>query len=99
MRWARAAGTAGGTAPAVFNAADEACVGAFLAGELPFVGIVDTVARVLDEHLQGAGTEGGARWIDGNATGLSDVLSADVWARRRASELIRDGFDVTRTGG
>ena len=99
VRWARAAGTAGGTAPAVFNAADEACVGAFLAGELPFVGIVDTVARVLDEHLQGAGTEGGARWIDGNATGLSDVLSADAWARRRAGELIRDGVDVTRTGG
>ena len=54
VRWARTAGSAGGTAPAVFNAADEACVGAFLAGDLPFVGIVDTVARVLDEHLHSA---------------------------------------------
>lgn len=99
VRWARTAGSAGGTAPSVFNAADEACVGAFLAGELPFTGIVDTVARVLDEHLQGSRTQVGARWIDGNATTLSDVLSADAWARRRAAELIRAGGEVTRTEG
>mgnify|MGYP006280782705 CR=1 FL=1 len=51
---ARRAGTAGGTAPAVFNGADEACVAAFMDGRLPFLGIVDTVARVLEEHLGGA---------------------------------------------
>ena len=37
-------GGLGGTAPAVFNAANEECVEAFLAGGLPFTGIVDTVA-------------------------------------------------------
>ena len=50
VRLARAAGDAGGTAPAVYNAANEVCVAAFLAGRLPFPGIVDTLARVLDEH-------------------------------------------------
>src|SRR5207248_11455004 len=38
---ARAAGVTGGTAPAVFNAANEAALGAFIAGQLPFLGIVD----------------------------------------------------------
>jgi 1-deoxy-D-xylulose-5-phosphate reductoisomerase len=88
---ARLAGTAGGTAPAVFNGADEACVGAFLAGELPFTGIVSTVARVVDEHLHGGsgGPESGSRWVDGNNAGLADVTSADAWSRRRAAELVR----------
>ena len=47
----RRAGEAAGTAPAVLNAANEVCVDAFRAGVLPFLGIVDTVAAVLDEHL------------------------------------------------
>ena len=47
----RRAGAAGGTVPAVLNAANEVCVDAFRAGTLPFLGIVDTVARVVDEHL------------------------------------------------
>jgi len=46
----RAAGKRGGTAPAALNAANEECVAAFLAGRLPFPGIVDAVARVVDEH-------------------------------------------------
>ena len=47
---ARHVGELGGTAPAVFNAANEECVEAFLAGRLPFTGIVDTVAAVVEEH-------------------------------------------------
>ena len=47
---ARQAGVSGGTAPAVYNAANEVCVEAFLAGRLPFAGIVDTVAQVVSEH-------------------------------------------------
>ena len=46
----RAAGKRGGTAPAALNAANEECVAAFLAGRLPFPGIVDAVAQVVDEH-------------------------------------------------
>jgi hypothetical protein len=42
-----AAGAAGGTMPAVFNAAKEECVAAFLGGGLPFLGIIDTVERVM----------------------------------------------------
>ena len=42
---ARAAGERGGTAPAVYNAANEVCVEAFRAGRLRFVDIIPTVAR------------------------------------------------------
>jgi len=44
------AGRRGGTAPAALNAANEECVAAFLAGRLPFPAIVESVARVVDEH-------------------------------------------------
>lgn len=74
---ARHVGELGGTAPAVYNAANEECVEAFRQGRLPFLGIVDTVARVVNEH--------------GNETGgltLGDVLATDEWARIRARELI-----------
>ena len=74
---AREAGLAGGTCPAAYNAANEECVAAFLAGALSFTGIVDTVMRVISEH-------DGARQ---GAVGLEDVLDADRWARARAREL------------
>ncbi|MGW8377868.1 1-deoxy-D-xylulose-5-phosphate reductoisomerase [Streptomyces sp. ODS28] len=70
-------GELGGTAPAVFNAANEECVDAFLDGRLPFTGIVDTVAAVVEEH----GTP------NGTGLTLSDVLDAETWARARAREL------------
>ncbi|MER5620369.1 1-deoxy-D-xylulose-5-phosphate reductoisomerase [Streptosporangium sp. NPDC002544] len=72
---ARHVGAAGGTAPAVYNAANEVCVEAFLAGRLPFLGIVDTVASVVSEHTV---TEAGS---------VAEVLDADSWARIRAREL------------
>jgi 1-deoxy-D-xylulose-5-phosphate reductoisomerase len=80
---ARRAGAAGGTAPAVFNGADEACVEAFLAGRIPFTAIVDTVSRVLDEHL----APGSGEWVAGNSVTLDDVLHADAWSRARAAEI------------
>ena len=46
---ARRAGTAGGTLPAVLNAANEAAVEAFLEGKLSFPGIWESVARAMDE--------------------------------------------------
>jgi 1-deoxy-D-xylulose-5-phosphate reductoisomerase len=48
---ARRAGGVGGTAPAVFNAANEVAVESFLAGRTSFLTIVDTIAEVLTEHL------------------------------------------------
>lgn len=87
---ARRAGAAGGTAPAVFNAADEACVAAFLEGRLPFTGIVDIVGTVLTEHLRGSerASAGAAGDHGGNPLTVADVLAADAWARARAAELV-----------
>jgi len=79
---ARQAGAAGGTVPAVYNAANEVCVAAFMAGRIPFAGIVDTVAQVVSEHQDPAG----------EAVELADILAADGWARRRASELAGAGL-------
>jgi len=76
---AREAARLGGTAPAVYNAANEACVADFLAGRIPFTRIVDTVARVVSE---GSTSRTGAATLD-------DVLAVDAWARARARELTR----------
>ncbi|WP_280668648.1 MULTISPECIES: 1-deoxy-D-xylulose-5-phosphate reductoisomerase [unclassified Kitasatospora] len=75
---AREVGTLGGTAPAVFNAANEECVDAFLGGRLAFTGIVDTVAKVVAEH---------GRPVSGTSLTVEDVLDAEGWARARAREL------------
>ena len=75
---ARAAGERGGTAPAVYNAANEVCVTEFLAGRLRFVDIVPTVDSVLAGH--DVPSEG--------ELSVDDVLAADGWARARAHELI-----------
>lgn len=72
---ARAAATTGGTAPAVFNAANEVAVEAFVAGRLPFPGIAELVARTL--AAVGAREPGS----------LEEVLAADGEARRAASGL------------
>jgi 1-deoxy-D-xylulose-5-phosphate reductoisomerase len=75
---ARHVGELAGTAPAVFNAANEECVEAFRAGALPFNGIMETVTRVVEEH-------GAPR--AGTSLTVADVLEAETWARRRAQEL------------
>jgi 1-deoxy-D-xylulose-5-phosphate reductoisomerase len=74
---AREAARLGGTAPAVYNGANEACVADFLAGKIPFPRIVETVARIVSEH-DTSGTR---------VTTLEDVLAVDSWARARAREL------------
>lgn len=79
---AREAGAAGGTSPAVFNAADEACVAAFLDGRLSYLDIVDVIFEVLREH------NSGHNHGEGNPLTVTDVLDADAWARTRAEEII-----------
>jgi 1-deoxy-D-xylulose-5-phosphate reductoisomerase len=74
---AREAAAAGGTAPAVYNAANEACVADFLAGRISFPRIVDTVARIVSEHDAARAP----------VTTVADLLAVDDWARRRAREL------------
>jgi 1-deoxy-D-xylulose-5-phosphate reductoisomerase len=83
VRLAREAGGRGGTAPAVYNAANEECVAAFRGGRLRFPGIVDTVAEVLDRHLTGAPVGSGPDDLT-----LDDVLAADAWARDETHRLL-----------
>ena len=74
---ARRVGEAGGTWPAVYNAANEVAVDAFHEGRLSFVGIVDTVAAVVDSYAAEPGSS--VRDLT-----LDDVLAADAWARDAA---------------
>jgi 1-deoxy-D-xylulose-5-phosphate reductoisomerase len=74
---AREAARLGGTAPAVYNGANEESVSAFLKGTLSFGRIVDTVARILSEHDTSSTS----------VTTVDDVLAVDAWARARAREL------------
>ncbi|MGZ4746768.1 MAG: 1-deoxy-D-xylulose-5-phosphate reductoisomerase [Oryzihumus sp.] len=75
---ARHVGTEGATYPAVFNAANEECVEAFLGGRIQFVDIVDTVARVVEEHVVN----------DPGALSVESVLRAESWARARARGVL-----------
>jgi 1-deoxy-D-xylulose-5-phosphate reductoisomerase len=76
VRLAREAAQAGHGRPAVLNAANEEAVSAFLAGEVPFSGIVRAVERALDAFPGGGDT-------------LQDILEADRWAREYVQETVR----------
>jgi len=76
VRLARDAAAAGGGRTAVLNAANEEAVSAFLAGELPFSGIVSAVERALAAFPGGGDT-------------LQDILEADRWAREYVQEKSR----------
>jgi len=77
---ARRVGELGGTHPAVYNAANEQAVEAFHAGRVPFLGIVETVRRVVDAHEPGPVT-------------LEGVLAAENWARDEADRLLAGGVN------
>jgi 1-deoxy-D-xylulose-5-phosphate reductoisomerase len=70
---ARAAGKAGGTMPAVLNAANEVAVEAFVNRRLNFPQIAGTVRRTMERHQ-----------VVPHPT-LDQVLAADAWARREAA--------------
>ncbi len=72
---AKRVGEAGGTFPAVFNAANEQAVAAFHAGAIGFLDIVDTVERIVDEHTMGEPS-------------LEGVLAAERWARTAADRAL-----------
>jgi len=79
LRLAVEAGRAGGVSPAVYNAVNEVCVDAFLAGRLPYLDIVETIAAVL--RRPDVPSKEGEVTVD-------DVLAADHWARDRATEAL-----------
>src|SRR2546428_9634418 len=68
---------AGGSMPAVLNAANEVAVERFLAGELPFTGIVDVVSRVLDRHAASVAP----------INSVDDALGRDARARSQRHEI------------
>ncbi len=73
---AQQAARAGGTAPAVINAANEVAVAAFLDRRLNFDGIAGVIDNVLQQHEPGP-----VRCLD-------DALAADAWARERATAAL-----------
>ena len=73
---ARRVGTAGGTYPAVYNAANEQAVDAFHEGRLGFLDIVDTIARVVDAHEPPP------------ALTRESLAEAEMWARDAADRAI-----------
>ncbi len=79
IRLAKRVGRAGGTFPAVFNAANEQAVDAFHDGRLSFLGILDTIERVVDAHEAP------------DALTREALDDAEAWARRTADRLIAAG--------
>lgn len=73
---AKAVGRAGGTFPAVYNAANEQAVEAFHEGRLSFLGIVDTIARVIDAHDAP------------DVLTVETLAAAESWARATADRMI-----------
>jgi 1-deoxy-D-xylulose-5-phosphate reductoisomerase len=74
---AYAAGRAGGSMPAVLNAANEQAVALFLAEKIQFIDIPKVIEKVCDKHR-----------VDNNLTpSLDDIIAADLWARDAVIEL------------
>jgi 1-deoxy-D-xylulose-5-phosphate reductoisomerase len=73
---ARSAGETGGVAPAALNAANEVAVGAFLERRIGYDAIVPVVAETVRAAAVVA------------SPSLADVLDADAWARRFATERL-----------
>ncbi len=78
---ARRVGEAGGTFPAVYNAANEVGVDAFHEGRIGFLDIVDTIERVVADH----GDDPESSTV---VTDVEQVLRADRWARHRARTVL-----------
>jgi len=69
-------GRVGGTAAVVFNAANEAAVERFQAGEIRFLQIMELVEHCLNRHEVK------------HTTCLDELLEADAWARREVKDKV-----------
>ena len=67
----------GGSAPVVFNAANEVAVEEFLAGRIKFVTIVELIEHCVDKHDVK------------RRVSLEEILEADAWARREVIECLK----------
>lgn len=77
MQLAYAAGRAGGTMPAVLNAANEQAVALFLDEKIQFLDIPRIIEQVCDRH----------RAHNSQHPSLDDILAADTWARQIVREV------------
>jgi 1-deoxy-D-xylulose-5-phosphate reductoisomerase len=85
MQLAYAAGRAGGSMPAVLNAANEQAVALFLAEQISFLDIPKVIEKVCDNHR-----------VDFNLTpSLDDILAADIWARKMVLEISQQAIPMT----
>ncbi len=75
VKLAKKVGIAGGTYPAVFNAANEQAVQAFHARRIPYLSILAVVERVVDGH-------------ESHPLTLEGVLEAERWARDAADRAL-----------
>lgn len=83
MQLAYAAGRAGGSMPAVLNAANEQAVALFLEEKIQFLDIPKVIEIACEKHQQD----------NCQSPGLDDILAADKWARQEvlaASEVLGD---------
>jgi 1-deoxy-D-xylulose-5-phosphate reductoisomerase len=85
FRLARLALEAGGTMPAVLNAANETAVQAFLDGKIRFL----EITRVIEETL--ALHQPRESWM------LEAILEIDAWARRTADQIVQRIREVNRS--
>ena len=82
LRLAREVMAAGGLAGAVFNAAKEAALDAFMAREIGFLDMADVVEKVLARGVPG---------LEGATMSLDKVRAADHMGRTAAREIITAG--------
>ena len=76
LKFAYEAGEMGGTAPCVFNAANEVAVGAFLKGAIHFLDIYDIIEQTMLARETILGPT------------LDELFEEDRWARAYASKLL-----------
>lgn len=76
LRLAHQAADAGGTMPAVMNAANEIAVAAFLEEAIPFMRIPELVETTMAKHTVAP------------CTSIDDAIGADSWARTTATQLL-----------
>lgn len=79
LKYAYEAGKAGGTMPAVLNAANEEAVALFLQEGISFTEIPRLIARTMEKHTVVA------------RPALEEIISADKWARNQVKQLVIKG--------
>lgn len=78
LRLAMEACAAGGTMPAVLNAANEMAVYAFLDGKIGFTAIAQLIGRIMEEHQRIPNPS------------LDEIIDADGWARRESERFMEE---------